>query len=162
SSRNHGKYASRPHDPPLRRTVERARMFEVLARLFGVATARGGRAAPPGPPPVYPDHDPGAASLGRHAAAPPRDTHRLPPGMGPIEECDMTAQAQTEAKPTVTRNQALGWLRQMLLIRRFEERSAMLYQNQKIAGFCHLYSGQESVAVGSIGVLREDDYVITA
>jgi len=38
----------------------------------------------------------------------------------------------------------------------------MLYQNQKIGGFCHLYSGQEPVAVGSIGVLREDDYVITA
>jgi len=72
------------------------------------------------------------------------------------------AQAQTEAKPIVTRNQALGWLRQMLLIRRFEERSAMLYQNQKIGGFCHLYSGQEAIAVGSIGVLREDDYVITA
>jgi pyruvate dehydrogenase E1 component alpha subunit len=72
------------------------------------------------------------------------------------------AQVSTESKPIVSRNQAVGWLRQMLLIRRFEERSAMLYQNQKIGGFCHLYSGQESVAVGSIGVLREDDYVITA
>jgi pyruvate dehydrogenase E1 component alpha subunit len=72
------------------------------------------------------------------------------------------AQTQTEAKPIVTRNQAVGWLRQMLLIRRFEERSAMLYQQGAIGGFCHLYSGQESVAVGSIGVLREDDYVITA
>jgi pyruvate dehydrogenase E1 component alpha subunit len=72
------------------------------------------------------------------------------------------AQAQTEAKPLVTPSRALGWLRQMLLIRRFEERCAMLYQNQKIGGFCHLYSGQESVAVGSIGVLREDDFVITA
>ena len=72
------------------------------------------------------------------------------------------AQAQTEAKPIVSKNQALGWLRQMLLIRRFEERSAMLYQNQKIGGFCHLYSGQEAVAVGSIGALHEDDYVITA
>jgi pyruvate dehydrogenase E1 component alpha subunit len=72
------------------------------------------------------------------------------------------AHAQTEAKPIVSRNQAVGWLRQMLLIRRFEERSAMLYQQGHIGGFCHLYSGQESVAVGSIGVLREDDYVITA
>ena len=35
---------------------------------------------------------------------------------------------QTEAKPIVSRNQALGWLRQMLLIRRFEERAEMLYQ----------------------------------
>ncbi|HEV3164452.1 MAG TPA: pyruvate dehydrogenase (acetyl-transferring) E1 component subunit alpha [Isosphaeraceae bacterium] len=72
------------------------------------------------------------------------------------------AQTQTEAKPVVSRNQAVNWLTQMMLIRRFEERSAMLYQNQRIGGFCHLYSGQESVAVGSIGVLREDDYVITA
>jgi pyruvate dehydrogenase E1 component alpha subunit len=71
-------------------------------------------------------------------------------------------QTQTEAKPIVSRSIALSWLRQMLLIRRFEERSAMLYQNQKIGGFCHLYSGQEAVAVGSVGVLREDDYVITA
>jgi pyruvate dehydrogenase E1 component subunit alpha len=72
------------------------------------------------------------------------------------------AHAQTEAKPVVSRNQAVSWLRQMMLIRRFEERSAMLYQNQHIGGFCHLYSGQEAVAVGSIGILREDDYVITA
>ncbi len=72
------------------------------------------------------------------------------------------AQAQTEAKPIVSQEQAIEWLRMMLLIRRFEERSAMLYQNQKIGGFCHLYSGQESVAVGSIGILRDDDYVITA
>jgi pyruvate dehydrogenase E1 component alpha subunit len=72
------------------------------------------------------------------------------------------APVQTEMKPPVTRNQAVGWLRQMMLIRRFEERSAMLYQNQKIGGFCHLYSGQEAVAVGSIGVLQEDDYVMTA
>lgn len=72
------------------------------------------------------------------------------------------ALVKTEAKPAVSRSQALGWLRQMLLIRRFEERSAMLYQNQKIGGFCHLYSGQEPVAVGSIGALRPDDYVITA
>jgi pyruvate dehydrogenase E1 component alpha subunit len=74
------------------------------------------------------------------------------------------AQADTNAnaKLAVNRTQGLTWLRQMLLIRRFEERSAMLYQNQKIGGFCHLYSGQEPVAVGAIGALREDDYVITA
>ncbi|MDX2038756.1 MAG: pyruvate dehydrogenase (acetyl-transferring) E1 component subunit alpha [Isosphaeraceae bacterium] len=72
------------------------------------------------------------------------------------------SQTSTEAPPIVSRNTAVGWLRQMLQIRRFEERSAKLYQEQKIGGFCHLYSGQEAVAVGSIGVLREDDYVITA
>jgi pyruvate dehydrogenase E1 component alpha subunit len=50
----------------------------------------------------------------------------------------------------------------MHLIRRFEERAAFLYQNQKIGGFCHLYNGQEACAVGSIGMLRDDDYLITA
>jgi pyruvate dehydrogenase E1 component alpha subunit len=72
------------------------------------------------------------------------------------------AQLQAEAKPIVTKNQAVGWLRQMLQIRRFEERAEMMYQRGKIGGFFHQYSGQEPVAVGSIGVLREDDYVITA
>ncbi len=65
------------------------------------------------------------------------------------------AQTQTEAKPIVNRTQALVWLRQMMLIRRFEERAEMLYQKgNKIGGFFHQYSGQEPVAVGSIGVLE--------
>jgi pyruvate dehydrogenase E1 component alpha subunit len=73
------------------------------------------------------------------------------------------APVQTEARPIVNRTQALVWLRQMMLIRRFEERAEMLYQKgNKIGGFFHQYSGQEPVAVGSIGVLREDDFVITA
>ncbi len=72
-------------------------------------------------------------------------------------------QARTEAKPIVNRTQALVWLRQMMLIRRFEERAEMLYQKgNKIGGFFHQYSGQEPVAVGSIGVLQENDYIITA
>jgi pyruvate dehydrogenase E1 component alpha subunit len=72
-------------------------------------------------------------------------------------------QVQTEAKPIVNRTQALVWLRQMMLIRRFEERAEMLYQKgDKIGGFFHQYSGQEPVAVGSIGVVRENDYIMTA
>jgi pyruvate dehydrogenase E1 component alpha subunit len=54
------------------------------------------------------------------------------------------------------------WLRQMLLIRRFEEKAGEAYSLGKIGGFCHLYIGQEAVAVGSIGALREDDYIICA
>ena len=52
--------------------------------------------------------------------------------------------------------------RQMLLIRRFEERTAEQYALGKIGGFCHLYIGEEAVAVGAITVLREDDYVLSA
>lgn len=52
--------------------------------------------------------------------------------------------------------------RAMLLIRRFEEKSAEMYALAKIGGFLHLYIGQEAVAVGCITAIRPDDYVITA
>src|SRR5205809_4863180 len=53
-------------------------------------------------------------------------------------------------------------LREMLLIRRFEERAAEAYALGKIGGFCHLYIGQEAVAVGALATLRPDDYVISS
>ncbi|MGH7648077.1 MAG: thiamine pyrophosphate-dependent enzyme, partial [Gemmatimonadaceae bacterium] len=53
-------------------------------------------------------------------------------------------------------------LREMLLIRRFEERCAEAYALGKIGGFCHLYIGQEAVGVGAISALRDDDYVIAS
>ncbi len=57
----------------------------------------------------------------------------------------------------------LPLLRQMLLIRRFEEKSAQMYGLRKIGGFCHLYNGQEAVAVGALSALDlEKDYVLTA
>ncbi len=55
-----------------------------------------------------------------------------------------------------------GLLREMLLMRRFEERVAEAYALGKIGGFCHLYVGQEAVGAGAISVLREDDYVIAS
>lgn len=60
------------------------------------------------------------------------------------------------------RDDLLGLFRQMLLIRRFEEKSAEMYALAKIAGFLHLYIGEEAVAVGAIAAVRPDDYVITA
>ncbi len=53
-------------------------------------------------------------------------------------------------------------LRWMILGRRYEEKTAEMYQVGEIGGFCHLYIGQEAVAVGAITPLRDDDYVITA
>jgi pyruvate dehydrogenase E1 component alpha subunit len=53
----------------------------------------------------------------------------------------------------------LAWLRQMLLIRRFEEKAGEAYSLGKIGGFCHLYIGQEAVAVGSLAALGPDDYI---
>ena len=62
----------------------------------------------------------------------------------------------------MTREEALKLYRQMLLIRRFEERSAQLYVEGQIGGFLHLYIGQEAVGVGAISLLRKDDYFVTS
>ena len=51
-------------------------------------------------------------------------------------------------------------LRDMLLIRRFEERAGEQYALGKIGGFCHLYIGQEAVAVGATAALRPDDLIM--
>ena len=69
--------------------------------------------------------------------------------------------AQTIADP-LGADQLLSMLGQMMLIRRFEERTAQSYQQAKIGGFCHLYIGQEAVAVGSVAALNDDDPIITA
>jgi pyruvate dehydrogenase E1 component alpha subunit len=60
------------------------------------------------------------------------------------------------------RDDLFSLYRQMLLIRRFEEKSAEMYALAKIAGFLHLYIGEEAIAVGSIAALRPDDYAISA
>jgi pyruvate dehydrogenase E1 component alpha subunit len=52
-------------------------------------------------------------------------------------------------------------LRQMMLIRRFEEKAAEMYARRKIGGFLHLYIGQEAIAVGAIDTLQEDDYIVS-
>ncbi len=65
-------------------------------------------------------------------------------------------------KPSAQTELEKRLLRQMLSIRRFEEKAAEAYALGKIGGFCHLYIGQEAVAVGSLAALREDDYVISS
>ncbi len=57
-------------------------------------------------------------------------------------------------------DELLGFLRRMLLFRRFEEKAEEAYAIGKIGGFCHLHIGQEGSAAGCIGPLRDDDYVI--
>ena len=56
----------------------------------------------------------------------------------------------------------MTWFEQMILMRRFEEKSGQLYGQQKIRGFCHLYIGQEACAAGAISALRKEDKWITA
>jgi pyruvate dehydrogenase E1 component alpha subunit len=63
--------------------------------------------------------------------------------------------------PPLTKEQELSAYRQMLLIRRFEEKAGQMYGMGLIGGFCHLYIGQEAVVVGMQMTLKEGDEVIT-
>lgn len=54
------------------------------------------------------------------------------------------------------------WYELMLRIRRFEERALVMYGQQKIRGFCHVYIGQEAVAAGIESAIRREDCVVTA
>ena len=59
------------------------------------------------------------------------------------------------------KDEQLGWYREMLLIRRFEERAGQLYGMGLIGGFCHLYIGQEAIAVGMETLKQPNDEIIT-
>jgi pyruvate dehydrogenase E1 component alpha subunit len=68
--------------------------------------------------------------------------------------------AASPSKDALTDKAALLTLyREMLLIRRFEEKTAEMYQAAKIGGFCHLNIGEEATIVGTISALRPKDYV---
>ena len=60
----------------------------------------------------------------------------------------------------LTKEHALELLRQMLRIRRFEEKSYELYQAAKIRGFMHLYDGEEAISVGIVSYLQADDPIV--
>lgn len=66
------------------------------------------------------------------------------------------------AKAKVTKETYLKWYESMQLIRRFEEKCAQLYGQQKIKGFLHLYIGQEAIVAGTYSVITPEDSVITA
>ncbi len=60
----------------------------------------------------------------------------------------------------IDRDHALALLRQMVLIRRFEEKAGELYTRGKIRGFLHLYIGEEAVAVGAMQAFTADDAIV--
>jgi pyruvate dehydrogenase E1 component alpha subunit len=69
--------------------------------------------------------------------------------------------AQTAAtQPPIERTHAVHLLKEMLRIRRFEEKCAELYSAGRIRGFLHLYIGEEAVAVGAVQALTSEDAVV--
>jgi pyruvate dehydrogenase E1 component alpha subunit len=73
----------------------------------------------------------------------------------------MTAQSDTQVLPAATRDHSIRLLRQMLSIRRFEEKCAELYTATKIRGFLHLCVGEEAIAAGVMEALRPEDAVVS-
>ncbi len=62
----------------------------------------------------------------------------------------------------LTTEEKIGFLRDMMRIRRFEQAALKQYQGGKMGGFLHLYIGQESVAVATVSLMGDNDHVITA
>lgn len=82
---------------------------------------------------------------------------------------------KTASKPSKTTNKSalkstakfsketyIKWYKDMLLMRRFEEKAGQLYIQQKFGGFCHLYIGQEAVVAGTVSASRPTDKHMTA
>jgi len=77
-------------------------------------------------------------------------------------ERDEAKARQKDRLNSLKPEQLIELYRQMLLIRRFEEKSAEAYVAGKIGGFCHLYIGQEAVGVGALSAVGKADYVLAS
>ena len=75
---------------------------------------------------------------------------------------DKTARKTRKPQPSMGREELLKAYETMLLIRRFEEKAGQLYGMGLVAGFCHLYIGQEAVVVGMRHAIKPGDLVITS
>src|SRR5690348_5625581 len=67
-----------------------------------------------------------------------------------------------ESEPALAPEQVLKLYRDMLLIRRFEEKAGQMYGMGLIGGFCHLYIGEEAVVVGVMSAVKEGDTIVTS
>ncbi|MEP3654957.1 MAG: pyruvate dehydrogenase (acetyl-transferring) E1 component subunit alpha [Litorimonas sp.] len=73
----------------------------------------------------------------------------------------MAKKSAKKPAPKTNKEEMLGYYRDMLLIRRFEEKAGQLYGMGQIAGFCHLYIGQEAVVTGCRAAMKDGDQMIT-
>src|SRR6202161_3018399 len=73
-----------------------------------------------------------------------------------------TAEARSVTPAEFSLDEELSAYRDMLLIRRFEEKAGQMYGMGLVGGFCHLYIGEEAVVVGAMAAIEEGDSVITA
>lgn len=81
--------------------------------------------------------------------------------MGTVVEKKKTNAGKSNAKPQYSKETFLKWYELMLRIRRFEEKALMMYGQQKIRGFCHVYIGQEAITAGMESALIPGDAIVT-
>ncbi len=86
---------------------------------------------------------------------------KAPPATGAKAAESKKSAGASGAPPELATKVELGAYRDMLLIRRFEEKAGQMYGMGLIGGFCHLYIGQEAVVVGMQMAIEEGDQVIT-
>ncbi len=72
------------------------------------------------------------------------------------------ATAVKSKKESFSKSQFLDWYEDMYRVRKFEERTLLMYSKQKIRGFLHVYIGQEAVGAGICSAKQPDDPLITA
>ncbi len=70
--------------------------------------------------------------------------------------------SSAKTKSKFSKETYIKWYKDMLLMRKFEEKAGQLYIQQKFGGFCHLYIGQEAVVAGTVSASRPDDKHMTA
>ena len=95
---------------------------------------------------------------------PPKSASKARPGKSPASNSSAKHKApvtKSTGPDDFSHEDDLAAYREMLLIRRFEEKAGQMYGMGLIGGFCHLYIGQEAVVVGLLGATIEGDQVIT-
>ena len=84
------------------------------------------------------------------------------PGPAKAAAARSTRSTKSAKPPEASVDDLVGYYRDMLVIRRFEEKAGQLYGMGLIGGFCHLYIGQEAVVVGMQAAIGEGDTVVTS
>jgi pyruvate dehydrogenase E1 component alpha subunit len=100
-----------------------------------------------------------AAALAAKVKEPPKDTVM---DEHPVLSRKTLTPRQKRVVDTLGKEKLIALYRQMFLIRSFEQRCEQMYQQRKIAGFLHLYMGQEALGVGFLNAARPTDYVTTS
>jgi len=78
------------------------------------------------------------------------------------EPTKSTRKSKVAGKAKFSKETYIKWYKDMLLIRKFEEKAGQLYIQQKFGGFCHLYIGQEAIVVGTASACQKGDKHMTA